>query len=194
MLIFNIGLGLPCVTGVMMMSKEIAYLVGGEEFADAAPVMQILILSFMFSLVGGSFLGNAILIPNKQERYYMIVCCITALCNVVLNALLIPKLAASGAAISTAFNGFLIMVLLFLKVDKRIKIDRIPQVFLGPVVVCVGIAGCCFGCSFIENFWIRVISSGGSSAIIYAVILLLLKNEFGMEIINTLKTKLIKKS
>ena len=130
LLLFNIGLGLPCVTGVIMLAKDIVLIVGGSEFASATPIMQVLILAFMFSLVGGSFLGNAILIPTKNEKYYMIVCWITAIANVIINALLIPKLAAVGAAIATAFNGFIILVLLLLKVDKRLKIHNKLNVFL----------------------------------------------------------------
>lgn len=191
-LLFNIGLGLPCVTGVLMMAKDVSLLIGGTEYVDAAPVMRILVLSFLFSLIGGSFLGNAILIPSKQERYYMIVCCITAICNIVLNAILIPKYAASGAAISTAFNGFLIMILLLLKVDKRIKIERLFSIFLGPVVGCAGIVACCFGCSFFDNFWFRVISSCSLSGIVYFLILLITKNDFGIEIIKSIEKKLRK--
>lgn len=188
-LLFNIGLGLPCVIGVIMMAEDISFLVGGAEFSEAAPVMRVLILSFMFSLVGGSFLGNAILIPTKQEKYYMIVCCITAVANCFLNWLLIPKLAATGAAISTAFNGFLIMVLLFFKIDKRIKIERIPSVFIGPLIGCAAIAACCFGFSYIDNLWARVIGSVSSSIISYALVLIITKNEFGTEIVRTLGSK-----
>lgn len=188
-LLFNIGLGLPCVIGVIMMADDIAFLAGGKEFMAAGPVIRILILSFMFSLVGGSFLGNAILIPTKQEKHYMIVCCITAVANFLLNLVLIPKLAATGAAISTAFNGFIIMLLLFLKVDKRIKIERIPSVFIGPLIGCAAVAGCCYAFSFVDNIWARVIGSVGSSVIAYGLILLMTKNEFGTEIMRTLGGK-----
>ena len=69
----NIGLGLPCFTGVVMLATDIVYVIGGKAFVAAAPVLQILMLSFLFSLVGGNFLGNAVLIPSKREKYYMFV-------------------------------------------------------------------------------------------------------------------------
>jgi peptidoglycan biosynthesis protein MviN/MurJ (putative lipid II flippase) len=119
----------------------------------------------------------------------MIVCCITAVCNIILNALLIPKYAAYGAAISTAFNGLLILILLLFKVDKRIKIDRIHDIFIGPLIGCAGIAGCCLVFRGVGDFWLRVICSVVSSGVVYAVILLITKNEFGIEIVNTLKAK-----
>lgn len=189
LLLFNIGLGLPCVTGVIMLAKDIVLIVGGSEFASATPIMQVLILAFMFSLVGGSFLGNAILIPTKNEKYYMIVCWITAIANVIINALLIPKLAAVGAAIATAFNGFIILVLLLLKVDKRLKIHNKLNVFLGPIIGCLAIVICCFTTSIIDIFIIRLICSIISSIIVYIVVLYLCKSDFLFEIISLLKIK-----
>ena len=189
LLLLNIGLGLPCVTGVIMLAKDIVWIVGGDEFAQAAPVMQILILAFMFSLVGGSFLGNAILIPTKNEKYYMIVCCITAVLNVIINALLIPHLAAKGAAIATAFNGLIILLLLLLKVDKRLNIERKLNIFLGPILGCGGICMCCIISGGIPNLFIRIIVSVVSSGIVYAIILQLCKNDFLKEILGVLKSK-----
>ena len=183
-LLFNIGVGLPCVAGVLMMANDIALLVGDVEFAGAAPSLRVLILSFMFSLVGGSFLGNAILIPTGREKYYMIVCCITAVCNCLLNAVLIPHFAAVGASISTAFNGFLILILLFLKVDKKIKIERVPSIFIAPIFGCIGIAICCYLCYQIETLWMRVIISVSSSVVVYGLILLLMKHDFVKEILS----------
>ena len=174
---FNITFGLPCVIGVQMLAYEIIYVVGGQSYSRAAPILQVLILSFMFSLVGGSFLGNAILIPSGKERYYMLVCIITALCNVALNALLIPPFGAVGAAVSTAFNGLLVFVLLLFNLDKRIKIRDPLSVFIGPIIGCILIVLCCFKCSEISNIWFRVAASVVSSVVVYFITMLILKNE-----------------
>ena len=187
LLSFNIGLGLPCVVGTMMLSNDIVYIIGGADFMDASSVLRILIISFMFSLVGGSFLGNAILIPSKQEKYYMVVCWITAFCNIILNYLLIPKYAAVGAAISTAFNGFIIFILLLFKVNKNIKIEKILSVFIGPLIGCIAITICCLVCRNFNNLFLRVIFSVVSSSVLYGAILLSLKNEFAIEILDSIK-------
>lgn len=188
-LLFNITLGLPCVIGVEMMANDIIYLVGGESYIAAVPVIRVLILSFLFSLVGGSFLGNAVLIPMRQEKYYMVVCLITAAVNIVVNALLIPGLGAVGASISTALNGFLIFLLLLFRVDKRIKVERLLQVFFGPVIGCIAILLCCYFCYSINNILYRVIVSVSSSIILYGLILLITKNEFANEAITYIHTR-----
>lgn len=186
----NVGVGLPCFAGVIMLADDISWLVGGEQFSAAASIMRILILAFLFSLVGGSFLGNAILITTKQEKYYMVVCCITAGVNVVVNALLIPSMGANGAAIATALNGLIILVLLLLRVDKRIKINGMKDVFFGPVVGCLGIVMCCLVCAPIDNIYVRTLGSVVLSVATYATILLALKNEFAHELFATISSRL----
>lgn len=189
----NIGLGLPSFVGVIMMAKDISWLVGGDEFIGAAPVMRILILAFFFSLVGGNFLGNAILIATKNEKYYMIVCCITAVINVIVNALLIPNMGASGAAIATALNGLIILVLLLFKVDSRIRITGVFQLAIAPVIGCIGIVVCCLLCSHISNVYIRATSSVVSSVVVYGTVMILMKNEFILDYMTPVLKKLLKK-
>ena len=183
---FNLTLGLPIVIGVEMMAEEIIIMIGGPEYIQAVPIIRILILSFMFSLVGGSFLGNAILIPMGKERYYMIVCCITAVANVILNAILIPYFAAVGAAISTAFNGLLILILLLFRVDKNIKIKGIAPLFIKPLIGCFFIVIACSIFSGVSNFAVRVMLSIFTSIFVYGLIQILLKNELVIELIKSL--------
>ncbi len=190
LLIVNIGIGLPCVVGIEMLAPDIVYLVGGSEYLSAAPVMRILVISFLFSLVGGSFLGNAVLIPSGRERYYMKVCWVTAICNVALNYLLIPKFGASGAAIATAFNGMLIFVLLLLNVDKNIVIDKPMDAFIGPLLGCVGIVISCQALHSIEVYWVRLVLSILISVALYCISLALTKNELYTIALRTVRNKI----
>ena len=76
------------------MAKEIILIVGGVKYVEATLVLQILLLSFLFSLVGGSFLGNVVLLPSGNEKQFMIICCISTVVNVIANAFLIPRWGA----------------------------------------------------------------------------------------------------
>lgn len=190
-LMFNITVGFPCVIGVEMLAKDIVYLVGGIGFEGAIGVIRVLILSFFFSLIGGSFIGNAILIPMKKEKYYMIVCIITAIVNVIMNFILVPMLGAIGASISTAFSGFLIMILLMMKIDKRINIGELKGIFIGPIFGCINIILICYICSFINKFMVRIAVTIILSAVVYIAILYVLKNTFIFECIEPIKNKIM---
>ena len=189
LLCFNITFGLPCVVGVMMCAPDAVCVIAGEEYAEAGSVMRIMILSFAFSLVGGSFLGNAILLPTRREKYYMVVCLITAGCNIVLNAIFIPIFQSNAAAATTAFNGFLIFLLLSFKVDKRIHIEKMWKVFFSPVIGCIAIVIICLLFRFVESTVLRLILSVSVSAAVYGVLMLILKNDIIFEVFTLIKNK-----
>lgn len=112
-------IGIPAIVGVCALSQEIVVIIGGDSYLDAALPLKILMISFAFSLIGGNFLGNMVLLPSKNENTYMWICCIAALFNVVLNYLLIPHGGAKAAALTTTLSSLLIMVLLFIKKIKE---------------------------------------------------------------------------
>lgn len=182
---FNLLLGLPCVVGQMVLSKDIILIIAGNDFVDAAPVLRIRALSMLFALFGGNLLGNAVLLPSKKEKYYMIVCVITALINIATNYLLIPKYGPIGAAITTAFCSFCILVMLVFKVDRNIRFNNVLNLIISPVIGCIGITAICFVLSNIEGLAVRAILSIVSSVIVYGTIQLLFKNEIAMAVVNS---------
>lgn len=189
---FNMLLGLPCAVGGISISEDIIRVIAGDAFIEAAPVLQILMVGFIFSLIGGNFLGNAVLLPSKQEKYYMIVCCITAVVNVIGNYIFIPMFAAKAAAGMTAICGLTILILLLFKVDKNIKISNVSRLIIVPVIGCIGIVVVCLLCKPIENLWIRVIASLTGSGIAYVLVQVGLKNEIIIDALNVVKSKIDK--
>lgn len=187
---FNILIGLPCVVGVACLSEDIIFIIAGKGFLQAAPVLSLLMIALFWGLFGGNFLGNAVLLPSKGEKYYMIVCCITAMVNIILNAILIPIFGAYGAASTTAFCGFLIFILLFFKVDKRIKIENLHSLFYAPIIGCLLIFTVCFVLRVISNIYIRSVVSILCSGIIYGIAVIILKNDIALEVIIPLKNKI----
>lgn len=187
---FNITLGLPCIVGTITLSGDIIRVVAGDAFIAGAPVLQILMLGFIFSLVGGSFLGNAVLLPSKQEKYYMIVCCISAIINIILNYLMIPYWGARAAAGTTAVCSIIILVLLLFRVDKRIHLEKIYPIIISAVLGCCGIVGICLLCKNINNLYIRTFLSIGLSGIVYMIIQIICKNALVLELLQMVKNKL----
>lgn len=186
---FNMLLGLPCAVGCCVIAEDVILVVAGDAFIDATPVLQILMIGFVFSLIGGSFLGNAILLPSKQEKYYMIVCCITAVVNIVGNYIFIPIWGAKAAAGTTAVCALTILILLLFKVDKNVKIDGIIRLVLSPVAGCLLIVLLCMLCKGLQNLFVRTLSSVVLSGIGYIFVQIILKNELCIEIFESLRRK-----
>lgn len=183
-------IGIPSIAGVCALSKEIVMIIGGESYLDAALPLRILMFSFAFSLIGGSFLGNMVLLPSKNENTYMWICCVTAIFNVVLNYILIPHGGANAAAFTTALSSLLIMTLLLLKKDKRIKLDYVIRVSASPVIgsITLFIYSKVVGL-FISNLWAKTAVCIGGSVILYGAILIGMKNDLCMELLGELKER-----
>ena len=176
-------IGLPACAGAAVMAKEIILIIGGEKYVEATLVLQILLISFLFSLVGGSFLGNIVLLPSGNEKKFMIICCISTVVNVIANAFLIPVFGAYAAAGTTAFSSLLIMIMLLVSVDKRIHIEAAGKLFVAPCVGSLLMSVCCkcMKNSF-NNLWIRTAVCVVSGVIIYGAMQFILKNEIVIEI------------
>lgn len=184
--------GLPCVAGVIAIAKEIILIVGGIEYINAVESLKILMFGLLFSLLGGNFIGNLILLPSKQEKYYMIVCCINAVFNIIANLFLIPLYGSNGAALSTAGSSILILILLVPKIDKSIHLGKINNLIFGPIIGSILIVLFCQIILNINyNLYLRTLICICGSIVIYLVVLIFTKNEL---VINTLSsmTKKIK--
>mgnify|MGYP002626160241 CR=1 FL=1 len=187
---FNFLLGLPCAVGCFVIAEDVIMVAAGEAFIEAAPVLQILMIGFVFSLVGGNFLGNAILLPSKQEKYYMIVCCVTAVVNVIGNYIFIPLWGVKAAAGTTALCGLVILILLLFKVDERIKIEKVGKLIVAPFLGSVGIVVVCLLCKMIDDLWIRVSVSLTTSIGLYCIVQLLFRNELFDEFLLAIRKRL----
>ena len=189
---FNLLMGLPCAVGCYMIADDVIRVAAGEAFIEAAPVLQILMIGFVFSLVGGNFLGNAVLLPSKQEKYYMIVCCITAVVNVIGNYIFIPLYGAKAAAGTTAACSLTILILLLFKVDKHVKVENVGRLVLSPIIGCVGIVAVCLLCRNIENLWIRLAASLVVSTGTYGLTQIVMKNELVEVVLDGLRRRFVK--
>lgn len=186
---FNAFLGLPCAVGTFMLSEELVLIISGKDFIEASYVLKILMLSFVFNLFGGCFLGNSILLPMKKEKTFMIVCCLSAIVNIVSNFIFIPKYGAIAAAGTTALCTLFSFIVLFFTIDKKIKIVRIPSLFITPIIGCIGIVMVCLACKNITLIWLRVVGSIIFSIFIYFFIAYIGKNELLFELINAFVLK-----
>src|SRR5699024_150788 len=122
-----VTIGFPCVAGCVVLSSEIIELVAGQEYLTASIPLIILMLSFLVDIFGGSFLGNMVCLPAKQEKIFMEACWFAAVINVILNFILIPYGGASAAAFTSGISSFVIFVWLLIKKDKRIKLNYVTQ-------------------------------------------------------------------
>lgn len=191
-LVFLTTLGFPLALGTIFVADDIITIIAGKGYEPSANVLRVLMIGFLISQFSG-FLGNAILLPSKQEKYYMLVCVVSALVNIVTNYIFIPKYGAVAAAGTTVLSTVVVVVLLFFKVDNNIKISRIRDVFVPQVVGTLLIVGICMFFRNINNIWIRIFLQVGLSVVGYGMVQLLMHNMLVYDLYTSFISKIKKK-
>ena len=182
-----VTIGFPCVAGCVVLSSEIIQIVAGQQYSAASLPLVILMLSFIVDIFGGSFLGNMVCLPAKQEKVFMEACYFAAVVNVVLNYILIPYGGASAAAFTSGISAIVIFVWLFVKKDKRVKLNYIWEVCKGPLIGSLLIVLFCLGMKqFISSLLILPLVCVLGSVFIYSLTQLAMKNELIIEVLNTI--------
>ena len=184
---------LPCVVGCMCLSEEIILIIAGKEYLGAVSALRILLVSFVFTLLGEGFLGNMVLLPAKKESLYMKICCISTILNLILNSIFIPIGGTVVAAVTTAISTLIMLILLIITKEKNIKLDYIYREAKDPSIGCIFIViYCIFMKHIMDNLIILTISSIIGSVILYFGIMILLKNKICNEAFEWFRQKIFK--
>ena len=91
---------IPSTLGLIIIAPSFIPLFLGEGYDEAVPLLQILSLLVIFVSLA-YVTGISYLVSTKQENVYTIAVSIAAICNLIINLVLIPRFLAIGAAIGT---------------------------------------------------------------------------------------------
>ena len=183
---------MPAIVGIYMLSYEIICVIGSERYAQGYWTLRILSLA-LAGAVFANFFNNAILLPNKKEKFFLQATIIAALINISLNFILIPKISYLGAASTTVLAEFIV---LFLGVyharglyDFKISKRDIISCFFGCLII---ILVCEMAKKIIAIILIRIVVSIIFSILLYTAILVLFRNRMAQIIIVKMK-KILRK-
>lgn len=186
-------IGLPCIFGISVLSQEVLRIIGGASYVSAWPYLIILMIALFFSLIGGSFLGNNIMLPSKKEKYFVVACIVAAIVNIVLNFVLIPFMGPTGAALTTLLAHIIILVMLYPHVDKRINIGNVKKIFVAPTIGSIIILLWCLLIKcFFNNYLLILLFGILGSVVLYYVVLYMMKYELFMELYQSAMSKVRK--
>lgn len=93
--------------GILAVSQEFVPLFFGREFLPCVSLVSFLTFVIFFKAIS-TVLVNQILIPNDNEKYYIISVFIGAFINLVLNYSLIRKFDAVGAVYATLISELIV--------------------------------------------------------------------------------------
>ena len=99
----------PLMIYFILFAKETVFFLSGKEYAGAIIPMQVIMPTIL--LIGiTNVLGIQVLIPLGKEKIVLYSEVIGAIVDVIINMMLIPKLASTGAAIGTVIAELAVLI------------------------------------------------------------------------------------
>lgn len=186
---FMLVLGLPCLIGINIVAEGIVVILSGETYLGCVLSLRILTGALLASFMAG-YLGNLIMLPAGKDKLSLISSCVSAILNIVLNLILIPYYGLNAAAFTTLVS---MLVGFFIKlpfVDKNVSFSYIKKDIWSPMVACIlmTVAGYAVGV-LVGDLIIKTLVQMGSCVIVYLLTLILMKNQFAIDILNGVKRK-----
>jgi len=120
-------LGIPIMCGLIGVAKlfvPVFYGPGYDKIQILLPIYSCLVVAVALSNVTGC----QYLIPTKRQNVYTMAVVASAVLNLLLNLILIPKYLSIGAAVASVFAEFLGAIIMMIYVHKK-QLVNISNVF-----------------------------------------------------------------
>ena len=130
------------------------------------------------------------MVPNRREKEFLFITTLSACVNIVLNLFFIPQIGTIGAAVTTLISEVIVLFMSFYTMKQYFKIEwdfrHIISVMLAGITVII----VCILCKFIiKGTIIQLISAMIISVLAYCGVLIVLKNDILVSLINEVLKK-----
>ncbi len=130
-------LGLPMMTGLILLAEPIISFVAGIDFAPAGALLRILAIA-VFGVYLGAVFGHAAVAINKQKQTMWIYIS-DAILTLIGYLIFIPKFGLAGAAWMTVFSELYAGILLFLTIryhsQQRLHTKTVVKIIASTAVM-----------------------------------------------------------
>lgn len=183
-------LAIPAIVGLFIMAPEAICLLFGNEFLPAVQTLRIFsILIAVFSF--GNLMCYQMMLCSGNEKKHVIVLSAAATLNVILNAILIPKIKQDGAAIASVCTELFINLLEGIYFYRLLKLEfdwrSLGQAIFSALVMGLSIMALkmIMPASIVEFVCCVVIG-----VCLYVGMNVVLKNQFTLNAIDSIKRKI----
>ncbi len=190
---FVLIISLPMTVYFIIYAQEGVRLISGRAYDNSIVPMQIIMPTLL--IIGlSNVLGIQILVPLGKEKTVLFAEILGAIADLIINAILIPRFASSGAAIGTLVAELVVLVYecialkgIVREAFKNIKIIKIISALLVSCVTTCWVRNLNYG-----NFMTLLIS-GVFFFAVYVVMLLITKEELTLVLFNQIMSKILKR-
>lgn len=194
--LFNIllVLSLPTAVGLVALSREIVVIVAGNKYLPSANSLAIISFAMVFSLFNW-IISDCVLLPSKRENKLLITTIVTAIFNISINLIVIPKWSYNAASLSTLLSeliGMFFNAYYGKDILKNCNIfHSLWKELVKSIIGCSAIIVVCYlTILLIQTKFLIIVFSIIFSIISYTLILALLKSSSIMRIINIINKEI----
>jgi len=187
-------LGMPMMFGIIAVSDNLIPWFLGANFLGSSVLLKVFSPLIIF-IGGSSILGMHYLIPYKKEKHYTLSYVFSAIINLFLNIILISKFQALGATIATIIAEMSVLIIMLFYARKDLSIKSIFKSMIKPLIASIIMFSVLLPVGLKLNpSVINTVSLIGIGALIYGLMILLMKEKFTFEVLTNIKNKLFKKN
>ena len=168
----------------ILFAKEGVFFLSGSAYADAILPMQIIMPTLLF--IGlTNVMGIQMLIPLGKERIVLYSEIAGMIVDLILNAILIPRFAAAGAAIGTLAAEAMVFAVQItaLRKETRAAYNSVHYVHI-VIALIISSAGALMCKNLVDNNFLTLCISGAVFYAAYGIVLLLFKETLVVEILR----------
>lgn len=175
---------IPSVVGLILQSKNIILFISNERYLQATSSLSILSVALIVCMYGWIF-NQCILLPAQKEKIILDATIISAVVNIVLNLILINIWKENATAFSTLIAEGIMLGICGWKSREICKVKVFNKNLLTVCIGTVAIIGMCYVIKMFEfQSAIELLTSVILSGIAYFIVLILLKNEIMLTLIE----------
>ena len=180
----------PAAVGLIFISEKVILIMGGKEYIEAVPVLQILSVGLIGAVFGGE-ITYCLNIPLSREKNNIKATSFSAAVNILLNIMLIPRFKQNGAAVTTVISEFCVFIYCicsFKDIKEYLDFKKWRTALAHAAVGCVTVATVTVCVCYVTNNTIlHIILVLLFGMLLYFVELLLLNDENVLEFIKKLR-------
>ena len=186
-------LSIPMATGLFLLSKPLTLIFSGSEYLPAVLPMQV-ITPVVCAIPLASITASQVLPALNKEKLALISYIVASILNIICNFIFIPKYGALGAALGTVaaeVGGVLIQISFLYKIIfvKKILINLFNALTATLFMFII----LHFYMKAVTNIILQTAGSAIMGILVYALILLFLRNKLFMETKNMILGKVLKR-
>ena len=187
-------LSVPLFVFFILFAKEGIFLLSGPEYEGSIVPMQVIMPTLLLIGITNIF-GIQILVPTGREKYVLYSEIAGAIVDIIINAILIPRMQSTGAALGTLVAELVVLIVQYYALRNEIK-DAFKEVQYVKILIGVILGAILsIGFSFLDfGYFIKLILAAILFFGSYGLFLLLTKEKMTIELYNQAIEKIKKKN